>query len=92
MKATNSSKEIKEELMPLLRKVCNWLRCNKLILNTVKSELMLVDTSQKTEKLYHDPAATPYMISAGTDREIKRVRIVKYLSLIVDDTLNWSEH
>ena len=32
------------------------------------------------------------MISAGTYCEIKRVRIVKYLYLIADDTLTWSEH
>ena len=32
------------------------------------------------------------MISAGIDYEIKRVRIVKYLGLIADDTLTWSDH
>ena len=47
MKAINSLKEIEEELMPALRKVCNWLRCNKLSLNTVKTEFMLISTSQK---------------------------------------------
>ena len=45
MKAINSLKEIKEELMSVLRKVCNWLRCNKLSLNTVKTEFMLIGTS-----------------------------------------------
>ena len=53
---------------------------------------MLVGTHQKLERFDHDPAATPYMISAGTDCEIKRVRIVKCLGLIVDDTLTWSDH
>ena len=53
---------------------------------------MLTGTHQKLERFDHDPAATPYMISAGTDREIKRVRIVKCLGLIVDDTLTWSDH
>ena len=92
MKAINSLKEIKEELVPALKKVYNWLRCNKLSLNTVKTEFMLIGTHQKLERFDHDPAATPYMISAGTDSEIKRVRIVKYLRLIVDDTLIWSDH
>ena len=78
--------------MPALRKDCNWLRCNKLSLNAVKTEFILIGTSQKIEKFDHDPAATPYMISAGTDCEIKRMRIVKYLDSIVDDTLTWSEH
>ena len=76
MKAISSLKEIKEELLPALRKVCNWLRCYKLSLNTVKAEFMPTGTSQKIEKFDHDPAATPYMTSAGTDCEIKKVRIV----------------
>ena len=90
MKAINSWKEIKEELIPALKKVCSWLRCNKLSLNTVKTEFMLIGTQQKLERFDHDPAAAPYMISAGTDCEIKRMRIVKYLGLIVDDTLTWN--
>ena len=87
MKAINSLKEIKEELIPALKKVYNWLRCHKLSLNTVKTEFMLIDTHQKLEKFDHDLAGTPYMISAGADCEIKRVRIVMYLGLIADDTL-----
>ena len=53
---------------------------------------MLIGIHQKLERLDHDPAATPYTVSAGTDCEIKRVRIVQYLGLIVDDTLTWSDH
>ena len=85
---TNFMKALKEELMQALRKVCKWLKCNKLSLNTVKTEFMLIGTSQKIGKFDHDLAATPYMISAGTNCEIKRVRIVKYLGLIIDDTFN----
>ena len=55
-------------------------------------EFMSIGTHQKLERFDHDPAATPYMISAGTDYEIKRVTIVKYLGLIADDTLTWSDH
>ena len=55
-------------------------------------EFMLIGSRQKFERFDHDPAATPYMISAGTDYEIKRVRIVKHLGLILDDTLTWSDH
>ena len=53
---------------------------------------MLIGTHQKLERFDRDPAATPYMISAGTDCEIKRVRIVKYLGLTVDDILTWNDH
>ena len=85
MKAINSLKEIKEEVISALMKVYNRLRCNKLSLNTVKTAFMSIGTHQKLERFDHDPAGTPYMISAGADCEIKRVRIVMYLVLIVDD-------
>ena len=85
-KAINSLKEILEELIPALKKVYSWLRCNKLSLNTVKTEFMLIGTHQKLERFDHDPAATPYMISADTGCEIK------CLCLIVDDTLTWNDH
>ena len=81
-----------EELTPALKKVYNWLRCNKLSLNTVKTEFMSIGTHQKLERFDHDPAATPCMISTCTDCEIRRVRIVKYLDLIVDDTLTWIDN
>ena len=62
MKAINSSKEIKEEPIAALKKVSNWLRYNKLSLNTVKMQFVLNGTHQKLERFDHDPAATPYMI------------------------------
>ena len=71
MKAIDSLKEIKEELISALKKICNWLRCEKLSLKTVKAEFMSIGTSQKIEKFDHDPAATPYMISAGQDCDIQ---------------------
>ena len=33
--------------------------------------------------------STPYLISSGPDCHIRRVRCVKYLGIIVDDTLIW---
>ena len=53
---------------------------------------MFIGTHQKLERFDHDHVATPYLISAGTYCEIKKVRIVKYLGQIVDDTLTWSDH
>ena len=34
----------------------------------------------------------PYLISSGPDCHIRHVRCVKYLGIIVDDTLTWEEH
>ena len=84
---------MKEELIPALNKVCNWLRFNKLSLNTVKTEFMSINTHQDLERIDHDPAATPYMISAGTYCEIKRESEDCQESWsYIDDTLTWSHH
>ena len=92
MRTISSLNEIKDELIPALRKVYNWLRCNKLSLNTVKTEFMIIGTANGLEKLDKCPASTPYLISSGPDCHIRQVRCVKYLGIIVDDTLTWEEH
>ena len=51
MRSISSLNEIKDELIPALRKVYNWLRCNKLSLNTVKTEFMIIGTANGLEKL-----------------------------------------
>ena len=43
IRSISSLNEIKDELIPALRKVYNWLRCNKLSLNTVKTEFMILE-------------------------------------------------
>ena len=87
MRTISSLNEIKDELIPALRKVYNWLTCNKLSLNTVKTESMITGTANGLEKFDKCPMSTPYLISSGPDCHIRRVRCVKYLDIIVDDTL-----
>ena len=92
MRTISSLNEIKDELILALRKVYNWLTCNKLSLNTVKTEFMIIGTANGIEKLDKCPVYTPHLISSGPDCHIRRVRRVKYLGIIVDDTLAWEEH
>ena len=63
---------------------------NKLSLNTVKTEFLIIGTSQRLNQLDKSPESTPYviMIDGG---EIKRVKSVKYLGMI-DDKLTWEQH
>ena len=58
-KITNKqSNELKEQLIPAFSKVCEWLKCNKLSLNALKTELMMMDTSQKLSSLNSNPWKT----------------------------------
>ena len=46
-RAFQTCQQLKEELLPVFSKVCKWLKINKLSLNTVKTEFMLIDNSQR---------------------------------------------
>ena len=50
-RAFQTCQQLKEELLPALAKVCKWLKINKLSLNTVKTEFMLIGTSQHLNQL-----------------------------------------
>ena len=64
---------------------------NKLALNVLKTEFMIIGTSQRLNILDQTPETTPYIISVD-GCQIRRVKSVRYLGLIVDDTLTWHEH
>ena len=53
---------------------------------------MIIGTANGLEKLDKCPVSTPYLTSSGPDCPVRHVRCVKYLSIIVDDTLTWKEH
>ena len=90
-RAFQTCQQLKEELPPAFAKVCKWLKINKLSLNTVKTEFMLIGTSQHLNQLDQNPESTPYAIVID-QKEVRRVKCVKYLGMIVDDKLTWSQH
>ena len=68
-----------------------WLRSNKLSLNTVKTEFMVIGSKNKLNNMDSDPVTIPYLISID-GFTIKRTKVVKYLGLVVDDARTWSQH
>ena len=79
--------EIKEHLVPAFSKVCKWLNINKLSFNAVQTEFMIIGTPNSISKLHRDLSDTPYMTVGASDCRIRRVKLVKCLRLIVDNTL-----
>ena len=75
--------------MPAFSKVFRWLKFNKLSLNTVKTEFMIIGRPNSICNLDKDPGGIPYLIVGDGDCRIRRVKLVKSLGLIVDDTLTW---
>ena len=86
-----SVSEIKDNLIPAFLKICDWLRSNKLSLNTVKTEIMVTGSQNKLNSMDSDPVTTPYRISID-GFTIKRTKVVKYIGLVVDGALTWSQH
>ena len=87
-KTFRTSHELKEEMIPASSKVCKWLRSNKLSLNTIKTGFMIIGTLPRLNQLDSSPESTPYAIVVD-GQEVKRVKLVKYLDLMVDDKLVW---
>ena len=89
---TSTSCEVKSvhditvKVIPDLLKLCDWLKSNKHSLNMIKTEFMIIGSTQNVLK-FGDLIAIRI-----DDQLIKRVAHVKYLGIIVDDRLTWKEH
>ena len=65
-------------------KVIDWLRANKLTLNTDKTHFVLFRRQRKLANL------TQSLIISG--QHIAQVKSTKFLGIIIDDSLKWGEH
>ena len=65
---------------------CDWPKANKLSLNTIKSEFMLIDSAHNNKK-FEDLLT----IRVGNEL-IKCTHVTKYFCLVVDDALKWHLH
>ena len=74
-----------ETLNKELKAINNWLKVNKLVLNTNKCEFLLLGTTKRLKNV-HD--LNVHIESCN----IKRVTHLKYLGVIIDESLNWSKH
>ena len=64
---------------------------NKLSLNTVKTDFMIIGTSKRLENLDTSPETTPYALYIN-NAPIRRVKQAKNLGLIIDEHLSWEQH
>ena len=78
--------ELLTDLKNELENISNWMRINKLILNSSKSEYMVIGHRRQLNKIGND---LPDLV---LDNEvIKRVDKTKYLGINIDESLNWKE-
>ena len=81
-----TSDNIKEKVIPNFLSVIDWLKANKLSLNAVKTEFMLLGSAPRILRF-----RTLLAIRVG-DSLIRRTNCAKYLGIIFDETLSWDMH
>ena len=81
-----SCRDIEENVIRSMINICDWLKANKLSLNTTKTDFMLIGSTHNNKKFDNLLA-----IRVGNEL-IRRTHVKKYLGLIVDDTLKWDLH
>ena len=69
-----------------LENVHNWLRENKLTLNTTKTEFMLIGSRQRLSTLTDSPTITINY------NQVSQVTTAKSLGVTIDNKLDWSSH
>ena len=77
--------ELCNDLRTEVDNIAEWLRQNKLSLNTDKTECMVVGHKRQTNRIQ---GPLEVNINGGP---IKRVKKVKYLGITVDENLTWNE-
>ena len=81
-----SCRDIEENVISSMIDTCDWLKADKLSLNTTKTDFMLIGSTHNNKKFDNLLA-----IRVGNEL-IRRTHVTKYLGLIVDDTLKWDLH
>ncbi len=77
---------INEELSYIER----WLQGNKLSLNVVKTQAMIIGSKPKIKKLKNNLSTLPSFKVGG--EEINLVNETKYLGVMIDNCLTWESH
>ena len=81
--------ELNEAINNDLKQLDIWLQGNKLSLNVANTNSMLVSTKQKHNILRSQNEDLDLKIR---DNELEIIQKTKYLSVQIDNSLNWKEH
>ena len=88
--SSKSIGDLQNDLNLDLLKLQDWLHANKLSLNVVKTQSLIIGSGPNIRKIESQPDAQP-SFSIG-DQEIEMIANAKYLGVQVDSQLNWDKH
>ena len=81
----STGNELHENLNGDLSRIKKWLNDHRLTINAEKSQFMVIGSSQRIK-------AFESMILRMDEDELEKVTSYKYLGVIINETVNWSEH
>ena len=79
-----SLKKINKQVNEDLRLLCEWLRANKISLNTKKTEIIIFRSKKKE--------ITKHLNFRASGQKIEPSKIVTYLGVVLDQSLAWNDH
>ena len=88
--SSDSIEEIDAVVNAELDSLEKWLQGNKLSLNIVKTQAMIIGSSQKLQKIYTPTVQIPHFRVNGNDIDL--VKEAKYHGLMIDDNLKWESN
>ena len=83
--SSNNIESIANSLNEDLANVSEWMKANKLSLNTSKTEYMIIGSHKRLRQIQSAP---PIILD---NTQIKRVKVTKLVRLMFDETLTWDE-
>ena len=78
---------IEQNLQSGLNQLHVWCKNNGMVLNSIKTKVMLITTSQKRQRLPNTSFNLKYM-----DETLKMISNDKILGVFVDENLTWPDH
>ena len=83
----NSMEQIENDLQTALNNLHIWCKSNGMVLNSAKTKVMLVTTSQRRNRLDCDSLNLKF-----NNEDLNMISNDKLLGVFVDNNLTWSEH
>ena len=88
--SSKSIDDLQNDLNLDLLKLQDWLHANKLSLNVVKMQSLIIGSGPNIRKIESQPDA-PSSFSIG-DQDIEMITNTRYLGVQIDSNLNWDKH
>ena len=88
--SSKNMEDINQTLSSELGHLKQWQQGNKLSLNVLKTQALVVGSKPNIKKITENVVDTPQFLIG--DAQVENVDQTKYLGVIIDKNLNWAEH